>query len=130
VLVADGVVALKMLGYILTKDPERLDEAEQVLRRAREIEPGSSSPQASLGVCLSAYGSAGDMAEALQLCQQAVAGAALEGAEARANALAAHGIVLVRSGDAVAARAKLVGAQGLAVDNLYFTDLSLLLEQS
>jgi len=136
VLVSDGVRALDVLGNILTQDPERLDEAEQVLRRALEIEPDNSSPQASLCVCLSARGGAGDMAEALQLCQQAVAGAASEGAEARVNALAAHGIVLVRSGDAVAARAKLVEAQGLAVsagagckDNHYFTDLGLLLEQ-
>ena len=127
------VDVLDVLGYILSKDPERLDEAVQVLRRAQEIEPDNSSPQASIAVCLSARGGAGDLAEALQLCQQAVAGAALEDAGAHANALLAHGIVLVRSGDAVAARAKLVEAQGLdvivAVANPYFTDLSLLLEQ-
>jgi len=129
VLEPNNVTRLDTLGYILSKDPERLDEAEQVLRRALRIEPKSFSALAGVGVFLSARGGAGDLSEALRLCQQAVAVAASEGRIARADALGAHGIVLLRSGDAVAARTRLAEAQVLDACNTYVTELSLLLEQ-
>ena len=135
VLEPNKVTRLDTLGYILSKDPERLDEAEQVLRRALEIEPNNAFALASVGVLLSARGGAGDLSEALRHCQQAVVAAASKGTQdkriAHAHTLAAQGIVLLRSGDAVAARARLAGAQVMEMDAscVHVIDLSVLLEQ-
>ena len=108
VLKPNSVRTLIALGSTLSKDPERTCEAEQVSRRALEIEPESCIALAGVGVFLSARVGAGDLAEALQLCQQAVAGAASKKKSWRASTLAALGIVLVRSGELVAAREPLL----------------------
>ena len=103
---------LNSLGHFLSRDPEQLDEAEQLLRRSLAIKHGSPSTPMLLGVMLSVRGSADALAEARQLCEGAVKVASEAKANSRgradcAHALAALGIVLLRSGDAAAARDKL-----------------------
>ena len=93
------------------------------------IEPGLTWALGYLAVVLAARGDAGALEEAMQLCERARTAAVGKDVDIRAHVTAALGIVLLRSGDAVAARAKLAEAQGLDVDLPYLTDLSILLEQ-
>ena len=120
------VHALNSLAYNLSKEPGGLAEAEQLLRRALEIEPNYCFPLGNLGVVLSARGGAGAMSEALQLCERAAKAAVAQ--RAKAHALAALGIVLLRSGDAAAAREKLAEALGFDAADSVAADLSRLLE--
>ena len=123
--------ALHNLANYLSKDPGGLAEAEQFLRRVLEIKPNYCWPLGNLGVVLSARGGVGAMAEARQLCERA-AEAAVEQRE-KAHASAALGIVLLRSGDAAAAREKRAealrfGVGGLVAKPRLVADLSRLLE--
>jgi hypothetical protein len=91
----------------LSKDSERLAEAEELLRRALMIEPGLTWALGYLAVVLATRGDAGALEEAKQLCEWARTAAAGEDVDTRAHVTAALGIVLLRSGDAAAAREKL-----------------------
>ena len=127
VLAPDDLDVLDALGYLLAKDPERLAEAEQLLRRTLEIDPHYCWALGDLGVVVSARGGAGALAEALQLCERA-AGAAAE-KDAHAHASATLGIVLLRGGDAAAARQKLADARRLDASCVLAADLDLLLQR-
>ena len=85
-------------------------EAEQMLRRSLAADPDNMLTPSYLGAMLSARGTADALAEALRLCERVVAPDKL--GIIRAHASAALGIVLLRRGDAAAAREKLEEARG------------------
>ena len=92
------------------------------------IEPGSTWVLGYLAAVLAARGDAGALEEAMQLCKRARTAAAGEEVDIRAHVTAALGIVLLRSGDAAAAREKLDEARELDTHSLVAADLGLLLE--
>ena len=76
---------------------------------------------------VAARGGSGVTTEALQLCERAAKSATTPRDEA--HALAATGIVLLRSGDAAAAREKLAEAQALDANSEVAVDLQRLLSK-
>ena len=123
------IKSLNRLGHLLSMDPERLDEAEQLLRRSLAADPDNTLTGPYLGVVLSARGSAGALAEALQLCERPVASITL--GIIRAHKAAALGIVLLRHGDTAAARKKLDEARehcGTGYPTTLMNDLRRMLE--
>ena len=116
------------LGYFLSKDSERLAEAEELLRRALMIEPGLTWALGYLAVVLAARGDAGALEEAMQLCKRARTALAGGTLASRAHVTAALGIVLLRSGDSATAREKLDEARELDTHSEVAADLGLLLE--
>ena len=122
-------MTLGNLGYLLSKGAERLAEAEELLRRALMIEPGLTWALGYLAVVLSARGDAGALEEAMQLCERARSALAGGTLASRAHVTASLGSVLLRSGDAAAAREKLDEARELDTHSLVAADLGLLLER-
>ena len=92
------------------------------------IEPGLTWALGYLAVVLAARGDAGALEEAMKLCERARTAAVGNSVGLRAHVTAAHGIVLLRSGDAAAAREKLDEARELDTHSLVAADLGLLLE--
>jgi Flp pilus assembly protein TadD len=128
VLEPGHVNTLNVLGYLLSKDPERLAEAGELLRRALVIQPEYCWALGNLAVVLAARGDAGALEEAMQLCKRARTALAGGTLASRAHVAAALGIVLLRSGDAAAAREKLDEARELDTHSEVAADLGLLLE--
>jgi len=71
VLEPNDIIALNGLGYLLSKDSERLAEAGELLRRALTIQPGYCWALGNLAVVLAARGDTGALEEAMQLCERA-----------------------------------------------------------
>jgi len=106
---------LHALGWVVAKDPGRSDEAEQLLRRALEIEPELQFATEELAVVLAARGNSSALTEAAGLCEHFMKEHQLGGSDPsdHAYSLAAAGIVLFHSGDEAAARHKLDEARKL-----------------